>query len=236
MNKAILITVRTGSSRLPNKPLLKINGKSTIQYLIDGVKKSKLADKIILCTTDLEQDKILCDIASANEINYFQGDELNKLKRWYGACDKFNIDFFVTADGDDLFYDAGLADLCFEQIDDDFVDGQGLYNDVYGINTMALKNFLQIEDRIIEPHHMSDIFRLWNFNVSKLKNIPDIYIKKDIRMTLDYPDDLKFFTNVINHFGDEKFGLVEIINYINKNPEVGMINYHHEREWKENQK
>mgnify|MGYP003117244005 CR=1 FL=1 len=235
MNKAILITVRTGSSRLPNKPLLKINGKPTIQYLIDRVKKSKLTDIIILCTTSLKQDTILCDIASDNGIEYFQGNELNKLKRWSDACDKFNVDFFATADGDDLFYDATLSDLCFQQIDSDFIDGQGLYNDVYGIKATALKKFLKMENNIVEPHHMSDAFRLRNFNVNKLKNIPDVYTKKDIRMTLDYPDDLKFFTNIIEHFDDEKFGLVEIINYINKNPEVRMINYHLEKKWKENQ-
>ncbi len=235
MNKGILITVRTGSLRLSDKSILKIKDKYTVEYVIDSVKKSKLADKIILCTTDLEQDKILCDIASANKIDYFQGDELNKLKRWYGACDKFNIDFFATADGDDLFYDAGLADLCFEQIDNDFVDGQGLYNDVYGINTAALKNFLQIEDRIIEPHHMSDIFRLWNFNVSKLKNIPDAYIKKDIRMTLDYEDDFKFFCKVIENLKDG-FNLKDVLQYINDNPEVKKINYYLDETWKENQK
>ena len=33
--------------------------------------------------------------------------------------------------------------MCFEQIeDDDYVDGQGLYNDVYGIKTKALEIYL----------------------------------------------------------------------------------------------
>ena len=63
MVTAILITVRTNSTRLPNKALLKIMGKETIVYLIDRVKKSKLADKIILCTTKNKEDDILCKIA-----------------------------------------------------------------------------------------------------------------------------------------------------------------------------
>ena len=61
--KAIFISVRTGSTRLPNKSILKINDKYTIEYVINSVKKSKYADKIILCTTELEEDNILCDIA-----------------------------------------------------------------------------------------------------------------------------------------------------------------------------
>ena len=47
MKKAILITVRTGSTRLPQKALLEINGKSTIVHLIDRLKQSKLANDII---------------------------------------------------------------------------------------------------------------------------------------------------------------------------------------------
>ena len=70
--KAIFISVRTGSSRLPNKALKEINNKSTIEYLIDMVKQSKYAEKIILCTTELKEDDVLCDIATNSGINYFK--------------------------------------------------------------------------------------------------------------------------------------------------------------------
>ena len=70
--KGIFITVRTGSTRLPNKSILKINGKHTIEYLIERVKKSRLADEIILCTTSKPEDDILCRIAVKNNIKYLQ--------------------------------------------------------------------------------------------------------------------------------------------------------------------
>ena len=38
MNKSVFITVRTNSSRLKNKALLEIKGKSTIEHLIDRMK------------------------------------------------------------------------------------------------------------------------------------------------------------------------------------------------------
>ena len=58
MVNSILITVRTSSTRLPRKAILDINGKPTIQYLIENIKKSKLADKIILCTSEEPDDDI----------------------------------------------------------------------------------------------------------------------------------------------------------------------------------
>ena len=72
MNKGIFITVRTGSTRLPNKSILKIYGKYTIEYLIERVKESRLADEIILCTTSKLEDDILCRIATKNNIKYFK--------------------------------------------------------------------------------------------------------------------------------------------------------------------
>tara|TARA_R100001510_G_C7641944_1_gene199536 strand:- start:640 stop:1353 length:714 start_codon:yes stop_codon:yes gene_type:complete len=233
--KGIFISVRTGSTRLPNKSILKINDKHTIEYVINSVKKSKYADKIILCTTKLEEDTILCDIAKDNNIDFYRGDELNKSKRWYGACKKFNIDFFVTADGDDLFYDVGLSDLCFEQIDGDYIDGQGLYNDVYGMTTKALKLCLdKSKDENIEPHNMIEFFKTTSLKGKKLSNVPKIYEKKNIRMTLDYEEDFKFFSEIINKIKLD-FNLKDVLYYIDRNPNVININYHKEEDWKLNQ-
>ena len=234
--KAIFISVRTGSTRLPEKSILKIKDKYTIEYVINSVKKSKYADKIVLCTTKLSEDDILCDIAKNNDIDFYRGDELNKSKRWYDACKKFDIDFFVTADGDDLFYDVGLSDLCFEQIEDnDFVDGQGLYNDVYGIKFNALEVIIKIlGDENVEPHHMVDFLKNKSLKVKKLMNVPEIYKKKDIRMTLDYEDDFKFFSKVIENIKLD-FNLKNVLYYIDNNPEVKEINYYLEEKWKENQ-
>ena len=74
------------------------------------------------------------------------------------------------------------------------------------------------------------------FNVEDLQNIPIEYKRNDIRMTLDYEDDLKFFTNIIEHFNEQKFGLSEIIHYINNNKDVAEINLYLEKQWSANQK
>ena len=69
----IFLSVRTGSSRLPEKALYEIRDKTMIEYLIDRLKKSKYAEKVILCTTELKEDDVLCDIARENDIDYFRG-------------------------------------------------------------------------------------------------------------------------------------------------------------------
>jgi spore coat polysaccharide biosynthesis protein SpsF len=231
MKKAIFITVRTGSTRLPQKALIKINGQTTIERLINRVKNSKSKDDIILCTTTLPEDKILCDIAEKNQIKFFRGPVEDKLARWLGAVDKFDVDFFVTADGDDLFCEPELIDMAFEQAartKADFIESPdvacGAFT--YGIKADALRKVCEIKDS-------TDTEMMWTyfkdtglFKVEKLRNIPKIFLRPEIRMTLDYPEDLKFFETVINALSPkgEYFSLRDIITYLDKHPEVIKIN------------
>ena len=240
--KAIFITVRTGSTRLPNKSILKIGTKHTIEYVISSVKKSKYADLIVLCTTTLADDDILCDIAKNNGIESYRGSEHNKWERWLGACREYNVDFFANADGDDLFFDAALADLCFQQHARSrsgkmaaLIDGQGLYNDVYGIPLATLKEICEAPDTsTMEPHNMVNYLKEKGFPVDRLNDVPDIYKKKDVRMTLDYPEDLEFFITMINLLGDD-YTLEDVYGLINKVPQIKKINYFLEDAWRLNQ-
>mgnify|MGYP003637577165 CR=1 FL=1 len=240
MHKAIFITVRTGSTRLPNKALLKIKGKPTIEHLINRVKQTQLVDNIVLCTTTLPEDDILCDIADKHGILHYRGSVKDKLERWRGACEEFSIDFFATADGDDLFCDPELLELAFRQCetsDVDFIHGDELIcgSFTYGIKTSALR-------KVCEIKNTEDTEMMWTyfkdtklFNVKSLQQVPKKYKRKDIRMTLDYEDDFKFFKKIIEYFGDKKFGLANILSYIDANPEIKDINYYLEEKWKNNQ-
>ena len=236
MRRGIFISVRTGSKRLPNKSILKIKDKFTIEYAINSVKKSNYADKIVLCTTKNSQDNILCDIAKKCDIDFYRGNEHNKFKRWYWASVEFDIDEIVTADGDDLFYDHRLSDMCFEQMKDyDLVDGQGLYNDVYGFKSKTIENILNLtRNDIVEPHDIVSFLENKDFKIHRLKNNYPIFEKTDVRMTLDYEEDFNFFKTIIDNI-DDNYVFEDILDYIDNNKIVKEINYFREKDWKNNQ-
>jgi len=238
---SIFISARTNSTRLPNKAVLEICGTPTIEYLIKNLKKSKFADKIVLCTTLESSDDHLCDIAVKNNIKVFRGSTEDKLLRWKDACRKYNIKFFVNVDGDDLFFDFGLADLVFEQYATthaDFIDGRGLYNDVYGISHKGI-------ELVCKKKNSTDteFIKLFFDNIvssiksEKLKNVPSKYQKKEVRMTLDYIEDFNFFETIIKYFKENKVDLEfeTILEYLSQNPDVVKINWHKEQSWKDNQ-
>ncbi|MCX5706020.1 MAG: hypothetical protein NTZ92_08210 [Candidatus Omnitrophica bacterium] len=243
MNKAIFITVRSGSKRLPQKCLLKINGKANIVRLITRLKMSKEADIIVLCTTTLPEDNRLCEIAENKGIFYYRGSIEDKLDRWNGACQKFDVEFFVTADGDDLLCEPELIDLAFNQYKNtvaDFIEGKGLICGAftYAIKAAALK-------KVCEIKNTSDTEMMWVyftdtglFNVQELQNIPEIFKRPEIRMTLDYDEDLVFFKTIIESLEKENkdFTLRDVVAFLDKNPQVIMINQFLQERFLANQK
>lgn len=242
MKKAIFITVRTGSSRLPNKALLEIQSLPTIVHLIRRVKTVPV-DHIILCTTELTEDDRLCALAEEEGIDFFRGSTIDKLDRWRGAAEKYDIGFFVTADGDDLFCEPELLELGlaqFEKTDTDFMESDAVICGAftYGIKVEALNKVCEIKDT-------DDTEMMWTyfkdtglFSVESLKNPPAIFVRDDIRMTMDYQDDFLFFKNIIDYFfgaGNRSFSLRDIVEYLDEHPEVIEINSHLHDEWKQNQ-
>lgn len=239
MKKCIFISVRSDSTRLPNKATKLLFNTPTIQYLISNLKNSNKTDEIILCTTELESDDVLCSIAERNGIKYFRGSSEDKLARWLGACEKYDVDFFVNVDGDDLLFDYALADHVIEQYEvwrPDFIDGQGfLYNDVYGITRTALEEVCRIkgtnETEYIKPYFTET----GKFFVQVVQRVPEKYLKTDARLTLDYPDDFKFFETVIGELDLQLFTFDNVSHILKNNPELKSINNHLEEEWKSNQ-
>jgi spore coat polysaccharide biosynthesis protein SpsF len=242
MNLGVFITCRNGSKRLPGKCNLEIvNQISYIEYIFRRTKKIKTNCRTILCTTKNKSDLSLVKIAKKNQIDTFRGDTLDKLKRWKNAAEKFNIDFFITVDGDDPLFDPQLIDRAFKQYlknKPDFIEGKNLICGLftYGISTKALKKVCKIKNT-----HKTEMMSIYFtdtglFNCEQLKKVNLKYYRNDIRLTLDYPEDHLFFKTLINYYKKTSFfSTLEILNIINKYPKILKINKHKINEWKNNQ-
>ena len=92
---SIIIQARLGSSRLPGKILKKIGDKSVLEYLIDRLKRSRLAEQIIVATTNEKIDQKIVDVIKKLEINSFIGDELDVLNRYYQCAKKYKSSIIV---------------------------------------------------------------------------------------------------------------------------------------------
>lgn len=243
MTKAVFITVRSDSSRLPGKAYKNIVGKPVIEMIMRRAKLVKNADMVVVCTTERDIDDRIVEIAQNVGINYFRGSLEDKLDRWYGAVKKYNIDAFATFDGDDLLCAPELIDLGFEQLEKEGLDFLEAPEDLavgaftYCIKSSALK-------KVCEIKNTEDTEMMWTyfkdtglFKVGELKVEDKIYLNPDARLTLDYQEDFDFFETVFKHFNntENNVPLKEVMRYLNEHPEVIAINAERAKEWKQNQ-
>ena len=79
-----IIQARTGSTRFPKKILNQIDEDCTVlEFLIEQLKISKKIDKIVIATTNLEEDNIIAEYCKKSKIDFFQGDVNDLLDRYY---------------------------------------------------------------------------------------------------------------------------------------------------------
>lgn len=242
MKNAVFITVRTRSTRLPRKCLLDLGGLTTIEYLIQRTKQVQNADGIILCTTDQSDDDELADVARASGVEVIRGSERDKLERWRLAAHTHQVEFFVTADGDDLFCSPRLMAKAIDQQREtpvDFMEGSkdlavGAFT--YGIKVSALEKVCEIKDT-------QDTEMMWVyfketglFECAELRDVEDCYKRPQVRMTLDYQEDFDFFKAVIQHFGiQSKPSVCEILAFLDHHPEIVALNRFRQQAFLNNQ-
>jgi len=114
-----LITVRTSSSRLPQKALSLIGDKPLIEHVITRAKESLKVglNNVVVCTSTESSDDCLEKIAKEQGVDCFRGSLNDKIARWRGAVKEFDADYMVSIDGDDPFCDAELTKLAIEQVE-----------------------------------------------------------------------------------------------------------------------
>lgn len=231
MKTAIFIPVRISSTRLPNKPILTIQGKYVIEHLIDRMKFAKLPNMIVLCTTVNPEDVTLVDIAKKNKIEYFRGSEKDIIERYLGAARKYHVDFIVNVDGDDLLCDPAFVDTTlalFLKNMPDVIKWEGLPFGAapLGIKVDALKKVYEMKD----ANNTETGWGMY-FTENKLFNVETIQADgsvryPDIRMSLDYPEDFDFFTKIFKelYIPGKILSLLEVVTFLKKNPQIININ------------
>lgn len=244
MRTAIFITIRMDSSRLPSKTMKTILGKPVLEHIVQRAKLAKEFDEIIVCTTERQVDDQVAELAKNAGVQVFRGSLEDKLERWNGAAEKYNIDYIVTFDGDDLFCEPELLDRGARQIrkgELDFIEApQGLIcgSFTYAFTAKALKKVCVIKGS-------TDTEMMWTyfkdtglFKTGYLEDVEEIYFSDEYRLTLDYPEDFEFFTKVFEHFNcvNNDVPLKEIVAYFKEHPEVPQINIGRQQEFLDNQK
>jgi len=238
INITAIIQARLGSTRLPQKIFLPLFDKPILWHVVERVKKSKLIKNVIVATTDLEEDDLVENFCINNNINFFRGSSDDVLSRYYYAAKKFQSDLIVRITADCPLIDSNIIDEVINFYLNNNVDyasnvlertfPRGYDTEVFSFNALE-KAFIEAEN-LSEREHVTpfiynhpDLFKLLSF---KHKKDYSFY-----RLTVDTQEDYSLIKIIYDSLfiKNNFFGLTEVINFLENNPELTKINQHIEQ-------
>lgn len=214
-----IIQARYSSKRLRGKVLKKIYGLSILERVYNQVKKSRKVSKIIIATSNQEDDKKIIKFCKVKKISYFAGPLNNVLRRFYLILKNRNYKSFVRISSDSPFMDPKLIDKginLFNQNDYDLVTNvfkrsfpKGFSIEVIKTN-IILNSISKIKKKEFKEHVTTFFYK--NFKNYKIKNFYNKTDKSDINLSIDTKDDLDRAKKIIKFCKNRIFSL----NYILK--------------------
>ena len=95
-----VVQARMGSSRLPGKVLMDLNGSTVIEVLLKRLSKSTLIDKIVVATSIESNNKVLIKHIETLGYKVCVGSENDVLRRYVDAAEGAEADIVVRITGD----------------------------------------------------------------------------------------------------------------------------------------
>ena len=215
--KVLAITqARTGSTRLPNKILKKINEETLLEIHIQRILKSKKIDKLIIATTTAPADDAIARIGEKVHTAVYRGSEDDVLDRFYQTAKTIKPEWVVRLTSDCPLIDPILidqvielaqkenADYCSNTLLEKFPDGQ----DVEVFKFTALEEAWKYAKLNSEREHVTPYIRKNSTmeNADRFKSLnfdtPEDY--GYLRMTVDEPKDFDLIEKLVIELGTDK--------------------------------
>ncbi len=236
MNTRALVAViacRNNGSRLYGKPMQNLDvssGWKVLDQVIANLSNIHLIDEVVLAISHGSASHCFVDYANAHGLRFVVGDENDVLGRLLeGLKLSHATDLFrVTSESPFLYIPAvnnawkshlaGCADATFM---DGIIDGCGF--EILTLNSLQL-SWDQGSER-----HRSELCTLFirenrdRFNILQLPE-PYSLCRKDLRLTVDNPEDLIVCRAVFNYLCQSQslpnYELLDIIKFLDRNPDL----------------
>ena len=248
MNVDAFILARLDSSRLPRKHLLHIENKPIIQHLVERISKCKTIRKIIVCTTENTTDDSLINFLEKEKILWFRGSEHDVIKRLLDAATAYETDIIVDIEGDKIYTEPEFVDKSVDEIiyyNCDFVMGSSSSNSVDHsdhsipavfpavIKKSALEKVYSMKNEKNTGTGYRQYFTSNPIFQCRYITLPHLKIPKNLRLTIDYEQDLKFAQIIFENLGNS-FTFKDILKFVQNNPDILKITDVLIEEWTKN--
>ena len=222
-----------GSERLPGKVLLDlIDGKKSIEFLIEQLETSKLQQKIV-AIPDNEMDDILFDFLNNLKISCYRGSTFDVLDRYYHCAKQFSFNHIMRITGDNPLIDPKIVNNAIKQYCDSNCDyltnsidrtfPNGTEVEIFSFNALeiAWKNAKKKSEREhVTPYFYNnpEKFKIHYFKQQKNQS--------KFRYTIDRKEDYDLVVEILSRIKKRPIKTGDIIELLTKNPELLKLNSH----------
>lgn len=225
------LACRNQGTRLYGKPMQNLDIRehvTILDYLISAIRTFPPVSDIVLGISEGVDNEVFKRIALAKGIDFIVGDEIDVLQRLIQCCEKANgTDVFRMTTESPFNY--------FEMVEDAWkihvAEGNDLTTldnvpDGSGIEIIALEAYKRSWAQG-ERKHRSEMCSLYirehkkDFKIGYLQ-APKEILRADIRLTVDYPEDLVLCRAVYQKFKHlaPRIPLTQIIAFLDKTPQL----------------
>ena len=222
------LACRNKGSRLYGKPLQNLDidsGITILDNIINCLQNISAIDDVVLGISDGVENDAFVEYANNNDIKYIRGNEEDVLERLIKCGDISNATDILRTTSESPFPYFDLIDEAWAQHVENKNDATFLDNIIDGCGFEILSlDALKRSHNEGEGRHRSELCTLYireNKNQFKLGYVepPEKLIRKDMRLTVDYPEDLIVCRAVYKKFKDyaPRIPLLDVVDYLDNN-------------------
>lgn len=227
------LACRAGGSRLYGKPVQRIGDRTILEYLVARLASVSRVDQIVLAISEGIENEPFKEYAAKLGLDYIIGSEEDVQERLIIAGEHANADILLRCTTESPFvYTDNLAEL----IELHITEGADLsvterLPDGCACEVISLSAIKDSHERG-ERRHRSELCTLYMFeHPERYKhfkvNPPDkLWRAKDIRLTVDYPEDLIVCRAIAEALGGDGplFSLESVVDFLDANPKLNAVN------------
>lgn len=177
MKKIVVIPARLNSSRLPNKVLLELKGKTVVQRVYEQCKKATNIDEVYIAT-DSTKVKESCETFTSNIIMTKDTHE-SGTDRIAEAIENIECDVVINVQGDEPFIDPNLIDELANSFENSDTQMASAMHKIRYVDELKNHNVVKVTvdknsealyfSRSIIPHHRDN----WESLLCHHETIPE---------------------------------------------------------------
>lgn len=230
-----VIQARMGSTRLPQKVLKKILGKTLIELIYHRLTFCREIDQIVLSTSTKKENDILVKHAKSIGLRYYRGSEKDLISRLLGTAKKFRANAIVRITADCPLVDPGIVDRMVKIYREktkrvDLVTNifPPTFPDGLDIEILPFFTLKRLNDKVRNPlgREWLTYYIMENPKKFRIYNFKNPVNLSSMRLTIDYPEDLVFVSKVFKALDKKSkiFTMIDILSFLKKNPQLLKIN------------